>query len=214
MREFIVKKAPWDKRKIYSESKFKFIPGVTILIGCNGSGKTSLLRFIKDNIKEINEQQENMELKIPVFEYDNYKQGGHIALQNALDSENMELLANSVFASEGERIIFNFENAMRNLGAFVTRNINAKEMFILFDAVESGLSIDNVKEIKDFFKFLLKRNKDKELYILVSSNNYEFCINESCFDIQHAKYIDIKSYEDYSDFIMKSRKYKDNSYKI
>ena len=212
MRTFKIRKDPYDDRKIYNKTIFKINPGVTILVGCNGSGKTTLLRYIEDQIKALNRKIEDKSLRIPVFKYNNYTQGGNFALQRALDTNNMDLLAASAFASEGERILTNFGQTIKGLGSFVTKHKDTKEMWILFDAVESGLSIDNIREIKGFFKFLLNEQKQKELYILVSTNSYEFCIDEPCFDVQNAKYIDINSYEDYANFVMKSREYKDKSY--
>ena len=44
---------------------------------------------------------------------------------------------------------------------------------------------------------------------MVAGNGFEFCRNEKCFDTYLCKYVDIKSYDEYRDFVLKSRERKD-----
>ena len=80
MREFKISKFYWDDAQIYKKSEMVFEPGLTVLVGCNGSGKSTLLSFIKDELKDKD---------IPVFSYNNYRQGGHRAMQSALFHNKM-----------------------------------------------------------------------------------------------------------------------------
>ena len=52
-----------------------------------------------------------------------------------------------------------------------------------------------------------------QLYIIVSANSYELASNENCFDIINGEYVAFNSYEDYKQFILDSRKLKDERYK-
>ena len=52
-------------------------------------------------------------------------------------------------------------------------------------------------------------NKGKDIYIIVSANVYEMCRGEKCFDTYLGKYVDIKSYDEYREFILKSRERKE-----
>ena len=62
-----------------------------------------------------------------------------------------------------------------------------KERWLLLDAIDSGFSIDNVIEAKDFFKMVINDFADHgyELYIVVSANEYELANGEDCFDVMN-----------------------------
>ena len=52
MREFKIIKDPNECGNLYYKSSISFEPGVTVLIGCNGCGKTSLIRQIKHRLEK------------------------------------------------------------------------------------------------------------------------------------------------------------------
>lgn len=184
--------------EIYSKDHITINPGLTILVGCNGSGKTTLLRLIKERLKGLD---------IPVFSYDNLCDGGHNARQWALDvSGDMDLLVKLALSSEGEQIYINFGRICAKLGTFVRRNADKNELWILLDAVDSGLSIDYIVEIKDFLTDqVVGGNPDKDIYVLISANEYEMCCTENCFDIYNGVYTSFEDYEEYREFILRSR---------
>ena len=79
----------------------------------------------------------------------------------------------------------------------------------LFDALDSGLSIDAISEMKtDLFQFVIEQNPDKDVYIIVSANGYEFANGERCYDVANCKEITFKDYDDYRKFILKSKEQK------
>ena len=84
-----------------------------------------------------------------------------------------------------------------------------KELWFLFDALDSGLSIDAIAELKtDLFQFVIDQNPDKDVYIIVSANGYEFANGERCYDVANCKEVTFKDYNDYRKFILKSRQQK------
>ena len=93
--------------------------------------------------------------------------------------------------------------------------IVSNERWILLDAVDSGLSIDHVVELKGLFKLVLEDTAaaDKEIYIVASANEYELAAGNQCYDVGKSKYVDIKSYDDYKKAILASRAKKDKRYK-
>lgn len=228
-RTFEIGTNPVDAdHKIYKRRLHTIETGVTVLVGCNGSGKTTLLNEIKYQLKDN---------KIPVFLYNNLHDGGGHARQNFLNSGNISALAFSTLASEGENISQNIGYTAAKLGKFMRdgkvkrsrleetmteiiggkeEGIQCNERWILFDAVDSGYSIDNVIELKeDLFNFMLDDAKSigVDLYIVVSANEYEMCAGEKCYDVQSCKYVDIRSYEEYKKLILETRKWKDKSIK-
>lgn len=198
--------------------------GLTVLVGCNGSGKTTLLHNIKSELKKED---------IPVFYYDNEKDGGNNSISESIFYGNLSFTATALCSSEGENISLNLSKIASKLRKFVETGDNGdrfnalaktlalkddneennvlNERWILLDAMDSGYSIDNVIEMKDFFDLVIKDAKefDIELYIMISSNEYELAHESKCFDVMEGKYIQFASYEDYKKFILRTREKKD-----
>ena len=153
-----------------------------------------------------------------------------------LPCDNLELAASMWTASEGEAIKLNIgrQSTMYkeffDTGHFKNKSYRFSKLFnkdkvddvaesstrvLLFDATDSGLSIDNIIEIKEYlFKSILNDNinKNKKVFIVCSANSYEMCKDNSCFDVYSGEYIEFKNYEDYGKYIIKSRKQKDKRF--
>ena len=232
-REFKYYRHYYEDRQIYKRGTITINPGVTILVGCNGSGKSTLIRIIKENLEKNN---------IPHMFYDNKIEVGSHSMEEAHFYNDFDRLIDLAFASEGEQISLNivnkckeminflkdgltnkdkrymlftkaFKNEDKGVDDFESRE-NNKERWFLFDAIDSGYSIDNVI---DFKKYLLgpligkAKEYDKDVYIIISCNEYEMCENLPCFSVIDGKYIDINSYEDFKHQILLSRNFKDSS---
>ena len=199
-RTFKIPRAPYNKGdNIYNKATFTFEPGVTVLVGCNGSGKTTLLRHIKEKVEQDNE--------LLCLYFNNLADGGQNSTRRYLWSNHPELAASMITGSEGEGIVTNVGVVAGNIGNLVRENqSNNKALFLLFDAIDSGLSVNNIVDIKEYlFKTILEDNAGKrDVYIICSSNEYELCNGEQCFDVQNARYLTFKSYDEYKHFILKS----------
>lgn len=191
--------------KMFSCENIELENGLTVLVGCNGAGKTTFMRQIENQLKKE---------KIPVIYHDFLTHSIREFRQSALDNENIEFLALSVSSSEGENIQLVLGEVAREMGTLIRRsNPDAKEYWFLFDALDSGLSIDGINEIKkNLFSMVIDKERNKDIYIIVSTNSYEFAREESCFDVSGGKYITFKDYGDYRNFIIKSRQNKDKRY--
>ena len=195
---------------LFKKKAITINPGFTVLIGCNGSGKTSLLKQIEDNIREREEI---------IFSFNNLKEGGHNSLSKQLARGNISFVSQFIQRSEGENIMLNMAYIVTRIGELVNKGKfkTKKELWILLDAVDSGLSIDNIVDIKNqFFGTILndERIKDVSKYIIVSANSYEVARGERCYDVSKCEYIDVKSYEEYRDLIIKSREIKTKRYDL
>lgn len=210
--------------------------GLTVLVGCNGAGKTTLLRNIESRAKENG---------IPVHMFDNLHDGGMQSISSVfagfsdIDGDSMEMFSTMFSSSEGERISLNIarqaklhrhfietgevNNAMNRLKKALSSfdddkdadSVDTNIRLLLFDASDSGVSIDSVCELKDYFRFIVDRAQENgiELYVVVSANEYEMCRDEECFDVNAGKYVAFKDYDDYRRFILRSRERKDKRFK-
>lgn len=214
-----------------NKSTITLEPGLTILTGCNGAGKTTLINNIKEQAENDN---------IPCHLYDNltdgknsfgYLMGGYtdvpgdgvdtaIALCSSSEGEQIKINLGrqstlfSEFINTGE-----FKNSRYRLGKVLKGLTNTEfesksssnKRILLFDASDSGVSIDAICEFKElFYKVIDAATKNNvEMYIIIAANEYELCRNEKCFDVIHGEYISFKDYEDYREFILNSRKEKE-----
>lgn len=193
--------------KIYSKASVELKEGLTVLCGCNGCGKTTLICQIKGTLAKEN---------IPVLSFDNLTDGGSNSIQLSLEMGDMDFLTQAVRSSEGENINMNIGKFAQKMGAFVRKNQTAKEIFFLMDAIDSGLSIDNVIDTKKFlFNFVIEYCKSNgiSVYIIASANEYELARGEQCLDILNLKYVEFKSYEAFRDYVIETRKEKNKRYK-
>ena len=225
-RKITIWKDPYDSGfDISSRRNVEINEGVTVLIGCNGLGKSTMLKIIEEMLKKD---------KIDFLSYDNLKDGGSSNnMSEALSNNNIELIASLVSSSEGENISTNLGNKLiyhvkryMRTGKNNTKknrfsNIFSKdeeektitnERWILLDAVDSGYSIDNIITLKNLFKLMLEdaEKQNVKLYIVVSANSYELANGMPCFDLAKGKYVEVNSYDEYKKIILNSRDYKDN----
>lgn len=200
--KFEIETNPYENKKpIFRKKNIEINPGLTVLVGCNGSGKTTLLKQIKRIV---------MDKGIRCMNYDNVSNNKHNTIADAAYLGDFDIVAQQYCSSEGEGIIQNIGRLAGQIGNAVTmcKGCNEKELFILIDAVDSGLSVDTIDEIKrDLFDLVLEEPLD--VYLIVSANDYTMVRNEQCFDVYTGNYKTFKDYEDYYKFIMKSRERKD-----
>jgi len=190
----------WDNEEpLYKKSDVKLDSGVTVLVGKNGNGKTTFLIQLRQYLAENN---------IPFLSYDNVFDGGATADSYVLeglsyfkDTKNKaEVFATKKLSSEGQNIIINIGEFARTVGAFIRNNKDKEKIFVLFDAIDSGLSIDNIIAVKDFLKVVA--SDAPNAYIIVTANSYEMCYQNRCYDVKNSKYIEFTNYENYKSFIL------------
>lgn len=162
--------------------------GLTVLVGCNGAGKTTLLNNIKAALG--NE---------PFLYFNNLTDGGTSSFSSLLYSGDVASAATLWTSSEGEQITHNIAMIASQLREFlrtgetiqskklkrwgsifkdpeeINQEITSRERWILLDAVDSGLSIDNVVDVKEnLFDLVMQDAKQLglDVYIVVSANEY------------------------------------------
>lgn len=202
-------------------------PGLTVLVGCNGAGKTTLLMNIEEEARKNH---------LPVHLFNNLTDGGSNAVGSILqdfgeEGDDLSMGIDLWTASEGEAIRLNLARQSRlykeflRSGQYKNRHYRISTVFskdtkkdsdsnvriLLFDAVDSGMSVDAVVETKAFFDLILADAKEMglELYLIISANEYELARNANCFDVNEGRYVTFSDYEEYRAFIIASRKKKE-----
>ena len=205
MRKFIVPTKPFDDdMRLYARKEVRVNPGLTTLVGCNGSGKTTLMMFMKDRLRNDKD--------VLLLAYDDRSEGQSNLISALAFRDDMSGVAGMFMSSEGERII-------RGVGYFAQsirkriQKANPKEIWILLDAVGSGLSIDGIQDIKDLAKAVIEDNQGTDVYFVVSTNEYEFSIGADNIDVTTFKHVQFKNYEEYRKFILKTSEKKQRRYK-
>lgn len=228
-RTFKINKDPYDKgSKLFKYTKLTLTEGITILTGCNGSGKTTLINEMVYQLKHI--------YNVPVVYYDNLTKGGFNARDAAFLDKDMQFLVDLMTVSEGQSIALNINKFSSKLQEFIltgkirdkysdladlfarldnsngeSRESNpakdSNERWILFDAIDSGLSIDNIIDFKKMIQSVYEyfNAQGYIIFIVVSANMYELVRDQNCIDVTTGKQIDFKDYEDYKKFVMKCR---------
>jgi len=191
---------PYDlEQELFPYDSVNFPKGLTVLVSRNGSGKTTLI----NRIEEVISKRKGYKL----IKFNNYAEGGDTALSIELFHGNMETASYMWCASEGERIYVNMGKIVQKIGHAAKEMLAESKkgkLVVLLDAIDSGLDVSNIAEMKDVFKMIQKDFEDNgnEIYIIASANEYEMANGERCLDVTTGKFINFDSYDEYRDFIL------------
>lgn len=191
----------------YLYDKLDLEPGITSLVGCNGSGKSTILHQISEFADKNN---------IPCYAYDD-RQDGHSRLMEkfAMQSE-LDKVAMMMCSSEGEKNMIGVSECALNVGRAIRqcKRDGNKELFILLDSTDSGMSVDAIEELRDVILTLIIPDAQScgiDPYFVIASNNYEW-INDSSIhsiDVVTGKPLLKSTYSVWKRCINHTRKYKD-----
>lgn len=200
--------------------KYNINTGITMLIGPNGSGKTTALSQLRslfsaedDLVKKWNTIEINNSIRnlYSSYLYDNvYEETFTKSTWGATD--HIDRVAQTFENSEGQNMYDYLYYKINEIGQAVTKAIknNKKGIFLLFDGLDSGLSLDVINTIrKSVLEFIIETEKKRsnlEVYIVCSSNSYEFCNNYDCIDVTNQKHIIFTNYTDYEKYFIKEDK--------
>ena len=202
MKRVMVKDSYYGE-KLFDKKSFTFAENkLNILIGPNGSGKTSLLRELSDKFSSNSAS------------WFVTSDSGMSARNKALGSGKFDLGSTLMGSSEGQCIVVSINTLFARIKK-VRPYLDAKDkvIWIFVDGIDSGLDIDNINEFKGLIMDLIKKlNKfDITVYPVLSANTYEMVYGEDCVYVKDNTHITFKDYDEYRSFIIEKSKGSDRS---
>lgn len=191
-----------ENDELFKTDSVEIYPGVTALVGCNGSGKSTMAQIIKEYCKTNN---------IKVFYYDvATSDNANNNMDKFLLGDNIEAFATMITSSEGEKIHIGIGNFIGKIGKFQKNKENLnKPFFIIIDGIDSGFSLDNIIEYRKFMHYIIEKSGHKgDIYVILTANDYELTVDSKCLDVYTGEYVEFKNYEDYKEFVLNSSKIK------
>lgn len=234
-RTFKIEKSPFGF-DMYAKGSVTLKPGVTVLIGCNGSGKTTLLNEMKRRLKKDripvmsldNLSEGGMGSIDSMLYYNQADLAAHMV--SASEGEGLCITAGRFFRQVDKFIRTGYDGAhpLEETNYFDILNMEyaeykakieevrqemekCQERWLLFDACDSGASIDVVREFKKVFDLIMTPEgmHGKDVYIVVSANSFEMARSLNCYDVSTGKFCTFDTYEQYEKAILASREKKD-----
>lgn len=196
--------------------KYTFNPGVTMLIGSNGVGKTFTLNQIHSIFSdgwaiqtwEDIPQNKNIKDLYSSFHYDNVYEEKWTK-DNWIHSGLESRFASAFDNSEGQDMWDFLYYKISDIGRAVTKAMkdNKRGIFILLDGLDSGLSLDIINklrtEVLDFIVNVENKRSSLEIYIVCSANSYELCNNYDCIDVTNQTHATFTNYDEFSKYFIK-----------
>jgi len=224
MRQFKIPKYPYEEdRAMFTKTELELEPNkVTCLVGCNGTGKTTVLYFIRRALEKLEAVDvacgyPHKGLKVS-DELDFTKKEDFYAdfSKNTDDAKSdfdwFMSKAAVAYSSTGEGITYRLGKLLETLGGAVADpDMKGKNLFIFFDDCDAGTSLDLIMDIKDVISLICEdcQKRGINFYFVITANSYEMCKDYDCIDVTTFEHVTFKDYDDYKKFVLKTRKYKD-----
>lgn len=199
---------PYDTdTPLFTKKSFIFEPGINILTGCNGSGKSTVIHYLKEYLDEF----------CDYIYFD--RMGETKGLKERCLKHGPNYLFEAICSSEGEQNLLAFSLILSTIKEYVNNSANCvKDKFIIIDSFDSGLSIDVVNEIMVLIeeviipeaKAVFEKNNHPEnnIYIIMAANDFEATKNQRCIDVRTASIKRFEKYEEYRKYIFHTKNLK------
>ena len=222
---FKLDKDPYDDdRVLFKKTTLELEEGKTYcLVGCNGSGKSTVMNYIKRHLQKKEKAFEicgkfgDFQFLLNEGKFSDYMFYVFNKNTENVDDEYGHILLHAAVAtsSTGEGILQRLGNDLVTLRQRILHpNSKNKHFWILFDDCDAGTSLDVMCEIKEVISLIRQDCDDNHitLTIILSANAYEIARDYECIDVYDFSKKEFKDYEDYKKFVLRSKKRKDKSY--
>lgn len=210
----------FENQRLYSKNAKLTICAndVKCFIGCNGAGKSTLLEQIESKLKHKHfvELEDDKNPFRSIFGDEELADGyiihfdAEFKISEGASPDFIEHFSR-MSRSTGETLFYRFGDAVKYIGEYVRKaKAENKPLVLMWDDCDVGTSIDIQDDIVNFINFLKDDfdSKGIEYAIILTANSYELCRTFDCYDCNTLKQIEFYSYEEYREFVLTSRKKK------
>lgn len=227
--KFEIEREPYQEGdKLFKKKVLELEPNsISCFVGCNGTGKTTLIREIKDNLRKLKAQEIKADFYHNAFggifsdlrgKKEKQSDIVYLDFDKRTDTsfrENDYFINAGIVAtsSTGEGVVSRFGRHLQVIGN-VVRSLKDKTIFIFFDDCDAGTSIDMIQDIKDCFQLIMYDciKNNNTFYIVLTANSFEFCKDLDCISVHDFKHKQFKTYNQFKKFVLNSRKLKDKRF--
>lgn len=229
----IVRDPYYDEDYLFDKDTLTLTDKVTVFVGPNGYGKTTLTKSIKEGLERQgafafnnNAYQRGLDrgfrnaftpdskdtddaATIGFMAYDSHADDHSNSISSALANDNFMLFALRKESSEGENNLYSLTELFNNAGVVAKEYPNLKQLVLFVDGIDSGLSVDMLDLIVRTLDIKIQQveslNPNLEVAIVFTTNNYEMTRNLPTFDPRTFEPVSYDSYEDFrADMLAKS----------
>lgn len=229
----IVRDPYYDEDYLFDKDTLTLTDKITVFVGPNGYGKTTLTKAIKEGLKRQgafafnnNAYQRNLDrgfrsafapdsedteepITIGFMAYDSHADDHSNSISSALANDNFMLFALRKESSEGENNLYSLTELFNNAGAVAKEYPNLEQLVLFVDGIDSGLSVDMLDLIVRTLDIKIQQveslNPNLEVAIVFTTNNYEMTRSLPTFDTTTFEPVSYDSYEDFrTDMLAKS----------
>lgn len=200
-------------REIVLFPSIKIINPVTLLFGGNDAGKSSIINETLSSVKsKTSDVKVSQTGNTVVLQYINSEQNLRNPTVNPFNGLQ-EMCSPITWAdkisaqeiSEGQSIIFSLYPLLDGLEDFTFEAQSGKSYFVVFDEIDSGMSVENVNFICHKIDAIITKRKDVQF--LIAFNSYEFVrYFKNVFNIYTGKYQSINSYDEFFNILLDNKK--------
>lgn len=231
-RKFKIYKNPYDeKNPLFIKEEISLEPNtITCLVGCNGTGKSTLIWNIQEDLKKSGAKEEREDIHERLAKAFETASGSKTKSKEIEDfyidfnkkteftndeMETFKLRAELAYSSTGEGIVSRLGKVLKHLGSFIHNPENkGKNLFIFFDDCDAGTSIDVILQIKSVFNLIANDCAEKGInyYIILTANSFEMCRDIDCVSVHTFEHIKFAEYNEFRKFVIESSGIKGKRY--
>lgn len=133
---------------------------ICLLLGPNGTGKSMSLKSIEHELDEAN------------IKWVKYSTSNNDIVHTSWDFDPTDII--NAFRSEGERMCASFDKwGAQKLVPLVLKT--KEPLWVLLDEIDSGLSLDRIKQTVSIIKMIFagEYQKNREIHFIITCNSYE-----------------------------------------
>ena len=221
----------YEEEYLFEKDQLTLSDQVTVFVGPNGYGKTTLVTMIKEALERdgaisfgnnaysrglerafklaVTDESTKNNTSIGFISYDSHADDHTNSISASLVNNNMRQLLLRRESSEGENNLISLADLFDNAQAIANEHPDLEHLIIFVDGIDSGLSVDKIDFIIRNLDLKIKQvenqNPDLNVALVFTANHYEMTRNLPTIDPITFKKINYHDYEEFrSDMIKKA----------